>query len=240
MKRLVSRSMAGRSSATVIEWALIIGLIDLACLTSWLYLSASLNTPPASANMTVSVEATGSVRTRGLHRAPRTREPAPLLQTPSRSPGQPAHMGQDALARFRGSSMKYWTAVVIALLVTTVSSCSSIKGLIHEPTAFGEFEVSRDYEDVFRRLKSYALRCYQEKDYDHKTTIEARLSNEFKSAEISVVTRWIDITKYKMYIGLKAIGPRETAVTVNDLYVDGADHRLGSLKTAAKAGSASC
>jgi hypothetical protein len=43
-----------------------------------------------------------------------------------------------------------------------------------------------------------------------------------------------------MYIGLKAIGPNETAVKVRDLYVAGADRRLESLKTAAKAGSASC
>jgi len=120
------------------------------------------------------------------------------------------------------------------------TSCSSIKDLIDEPTAFGEFEVSRDYENVFRSLKSYALQCYQDKDYDHKTTIDARLSSEFKSAEIYVVMRGIDLTKYKMYIGLKALGPNETAVKVRDLFVHQAEHRLESLRTAAKARSASC
>jgi hypothetical protein len=43
-----------------------------------------------------------------------------------------------------------------------------------------------------------------------------------------------------MYISVKAIGPSETAVKVRDLYIVEADHRLESLKTAAKAGSASC
>jgi hypothetical protein len=32
-----------------------------------------------------------------------------------------------------------------------VASCASIKDLIDEPTALGEFEVSRNYEGVFLR-----------------------------------------------------------------------------------------
>jgi len=138
------------------------------------------------------------------------------------------------------SSRRSWARIAVVPLVVMVASCASIKDLIDEPTALGEFEVSRNYEGVFRSLKSYALQCYQEKDYDHKTTVDARISSEFKSAEISVVTRWIDISKHKMYIGLKAIGPSETAVTVRDLYIAGAGRRLESLKTTAKAGSASC
>jgi hypothetical protein len=48
------------------------------------------------------------------------------------------------------------------------------------------------------------------------------------------------LSAHKMYVGLKAIGPSETAVTVRDLYIAGAGRRLENLKTTAKAGSASC
>ena len=124
------------------------------------------------------------------------------------------------------SSRRSWARIAVVPLVVMAASCASLKDLIDEPTTLGEFEVSRAYEDVFRSLKSHALRCYQEKDYDHKTTVDARLSIEFKLAEVSIVTQWIDITKHKMDIGLKAIGPSETAVKVRDLYIAGADHRL--------------
>ena len=57
-----------------------------------------------------------------------------------------------------------------------VASCASIKDLIDEPTALGEFEVSRNYEGVFRSLKSYALQRYQEKTM----TIKRRLMLVFR------------------------------------------------------------
>ena len=76
MKRFVSRFVADGSSATVIESGLIIVLVGLACFTAWMHVSASLNIPSASASTTVSVETTGSVRSRGLHRAPRIQEAA--------------------------------------------------------------------------------------------------------------------------------------------------------------------
>ena len=72
-KRLVSHFMAGGPSATVIECGLILVLVGLACITAWMHVSASLNIPSASASTTVSVETTGSVRSRELHRASRTR-----------------------------------------------------------------------------------------------------------------------------------------------------------------------
>ena len=73
VRRFVNRFMVGGSSATVIESGLIIVLVGLACITAWMHASASLNILSASANTTVSVETTGSVRSRRLHRALRTR-----------------------------------------------------------------------------------------------------------------------------------------------------------------------
>src|SRR3954468_6399755 len=72
-KRLVNRLVAGGSSATVIESGLIMVLVGVACITAWMHVSASLNIPFATANTIVSVETTGSVRSRKLHRASRTR-----------------------------------------------------------------------------------------------------------------------------------------------------------------------
>jgi Flp pilus assembly pilin Flp len=73
MKRFVNPFVADGSSATVIESGLIIVLVGLACMTAWMHVSASLKIPSASANTTASVETTGSVRSRWLHRASRTR-----------------------------------------------------------------------------------------------------------------------------------------------------------------------
>src|SRR3954463_183513 len=73
VRRFVNRFMVGGSSATVIESALIMVLVGLACITAWMHASTSLNILSASANTTVSVETTGSVRSRWLHRALRTR-----------------------------------------------------------------------------------------------------------------------------------------------------------------------
>jgi Flp pilus assembly pilin Flp len=72
LRRFVNRFMAGGSSATVIEYALIMVLVGLACITAWMHASASLNILSASTSTTVSVETTGSVRSRWLHRALRT------------------------------------------------------------------------------------------------------------------------------------------------------------------------
>jgi Flp pilus assembly pilin Flp len=73
MKRFVNPFVADGSSASVIESGLIIVLVGLACMTAWMHVSASLKIPSASANTTASVETTGSVRSRWLHRASRTR-----------------------------------------------------------------------------------------------------------------------------------------------------------------------
>jgi Flp pilus assembly pilin Flp len=73
VRRFVNRFMVGGSSATVIESALIMVLVGLACITAWMHIRASLKIPFASANTTGSVETTGSVRGRELHRASRTR-----------------------------------------------------------------------------------------------------------------------------------------------------------------------
>ena len=62
MKRFVTRFGADGSSAAVIEYGLIMVLVGLACITAWMHVSASLKIPSASANTTVSVETTGSVR----------------------------------------------------------------------------------------------------------------------------------------------------------------------------------
>ena len=86
MKPLVKRFRLGGLSARVIEWALIIVVIDLACLTAWLCVSASVSTPPASATLTLSVETTGSVDTRARHHAPRAREAASFQQLPEYAP----------------------------------------------------------------------------------------------------------------------------------------------------------
>src|SRR5215204_3795456 len=68
VRRFVNRFMADGSSAAVIEYALIMVLVGLACITAWMHASASLNILSAVANTTGSVETTGSVRSRWLHR----------------------------------------------------------------------------------------------------------------------------------------------------------------------------
>ena len=72
VRRFVKRFMADGSSAAVIEYALIMVLVGLACITAWMHVSASLSIPSALANTTASVETSGSVRSRWLHRALRT------------------------------------------------------------------------------------------------------------------------------------------------------------------------
>ena len=72
-RQTVKRFVADGSSATVIESGLIMVLVGVACITAWMHVSASLNIPFATANTIVSVETTGSVRSRKLHRASRTR-----------------------------------------------------------------------------------------------------------------------------------------------------------------------
>src|SRR3954449_1228355 len=99
-------------------------------------------------------------------------------------------------ALVRGPRMRFGAVIATTLLAAILISCSYIKDFIDDPTASGEFIVSRDYEAAFKEIKSYALQCYQEKDYRHKTTINAQLSSGSKSAEISVVMRGIDVTKY--------------------------------------------
>jgi len=136
--------------------------------------------------------------------------------------------------------MRFWAVLAVALLATGVSACSSIKDLIVTPTAFGAFMVAKDAGAVFKSVQAYALRCYQERDYDHKTTIEARFSDNRKTGEISVVMRGIDATRYIMHISLDALGPNETEVKVRDLSVSEAERRLDDLKAAARGGAAAC
>src|SRR4051812_19411205 len=69
VRRFVNRFMAGGSSATVMESGLIIVLVGLACITAWMHVNASLSIPSALAKTTGSVETTGLVRSRWLHRA---------------------------------------------------------------------------------------------------------------------------------------------------------------------------
>ena len=123
---------------------------------------------------------------------------------------------------------------MIAPFTAVLVSCSPIKELIEDPTAFDRFSVSSDYESVFKDIKSHALQCYQEKDYPQ--TIRS-LAPESKSAEVFVVMRGIDVTKYKMHISLKAVGPQETEVGVRDLYVQGASYRFEGIKKSAETGS---
>jgi len=73
MKRFVNPFIADGSSPSVIESGLIMVLVGLACITAWMHVSASLEIPSASADMTASVETTGSVRSQELYRASRTR-----------------------------------------------------------------------------------------------------------------------------------------------------------------------
>ena len=73
MERFVNPFVADGSSATVIESGLILVIVGLACITAWMHVSASLNIPSVSTSTTMSVETTGSVRSRELHRASRTR-----------------------------------------------------------------------------------------------------------------------------------------------------------------------
>jgi len=101
-------------------------------------------------------------------------------------------------------------------------------------------QVAKDSGAVFKSVQAYALQCYQERDYDHKTTIEARFSDNRKTGEVSVVMRGIDATKYTMHISLDALGPNETEVKVRDLSASEAEHRLDGLKAAARGGAAVC
>jgi Flp pilus assembly pilin Flp len=68
VKRLASRLLAGWSMPAVIEYGLIVGLVELACITAWVHVSASLRHPAVESTIP-SVEITGSVRSRELHRA---------------------------------------------------------------------------------------------------------------------------------------------------------------------------
>jgi hypothetical protein len=136
--------------------------------------------------------------------------------------------------------MRLWAVLAVAPLAGGVSACSSIKDFIATPTAFGAFTVAKDSGAVFKSVQAYALRCYQERDYDHKTTIEARFSDDRKTGEVSVVMRGIDATKYTMHISLDALGPNETEVKVRDLSVSEAERRLDGVKAAARGGAAVC
>ena len=135
--------------------------------------------------------------------------------------------------------MRNLTAAAAPLAAVLVS-CSSVKELLTDPTAFDSFSVSRDYESVLRDVRTYALQCYQQQEVSHRTTITSRSSPVSKSAEVSVVMRAYDITKQKMRIGLKAVEPQETEVGVRDLYVEGARERFEGIKRAAETGSAPC
>jgi Flp pilus assembly pilin Flp len=68
VKRLASRLLAGRSIPALIEYGLIAGLVGLACITAWMHFSASLRHPAVESTI-LSVETTGSVRSREPHRA---------------------------------------------------------------------------------------------------------------------------------------------------------------------------
>ena len=136
--------------------------------------------------------------------------------------------------------MRCRTFIAIAPLAAVLGSCSYVKDFLVDPTAMGEFTVHKDYEAVFRNVKTYTLQCYQEKDYEHKITIDANLFSERKSAEVLVVRRGIDTAKYEMHVGIKLLGSDKTEVRVQDLYVQGAEHRLEGIKAAANTGSASC
>ena len=136
--------------------------------------------------------------------------------------------------------MRCWTFIAIVPLAAVLGSCSYVKDFLVDPTAMGEFTVYKDYEAVFKNVKTYALQCYEEKDYEHKTTIDACLFRERKSAEVLIVRRGIDTTKYEMHVGIEMVSSAETEVRVQDLYVQGAEHRLESIKAAANTGSASC
>ena len=136
--------------------------------------------------------------------------------------------------------MGCWTFIAIAPLAAVLGSCSYVKDFLVDPTAMGEFTVHKNYEAVFKNVKAHALQCYQEKDYEHKTTIDAHLFSERKSAEVLVVRRGIDTAKYEMHVGIELLDPGETEVRVQDLYVQGAEHRLDGIKAAANTGSASC
>src|SRR3954454_12827436 len=80
MEPIVVRSAEGKHNKTAIEWAVIVALIGLTCITVWMHVSASFNAPEAGANASVSrsdaVETTGSIQSQREHRAPRPAESA--------------------------------------------------------------------------------------------------------------------------------------------------------------------
>src|SRR3954466_2031410 len=75
MEPIVVRSAEGKHNKTAVEWAVIVALIGLTCITVWIYVSVSFNAPEAGANASVSrsdtVETTGSIQSQKKHRAPR-------------------------------------------------------------------------------------------------------------------------------------------------------------------------
>lgn len=80
MELIVVHPAEGKHNKTAIEWAVIVALIGLTCITVWMYVSASFSAPEAVANASVSrsdaVETTGSVQSQKKHRAPRPAETA--------------------------------------------------------------------------------------------------------------------------------------------------------------------
>jgi hypothetical protein len=82
MEPIVVRPAAGKHNKTAIEWAAIVALTGLACITVWMYVSASFNAPEAVANASVSrsdaVETTGSIQSQKKRRALRPAETAPF------------------------------------------------------------------------------------------------------------------------------------------------------------------
>jgi Flp pilus assembly pilin Flp len=73
MKPIVVRSAEGKRNKTVVEWAVIVALVGLACITGGMYVSTPFNAPEAVASASVSrsdaVETTGSIQSQKKHRA---------------------------------------------------------------------------------------------------------------------------------------------------------------------------
>ena len=82
MEPIVVRPAEGKHNKTAIEWAVIVALIGLTCITVWMHVSASFNAPEAVASASVSrsdaVETTGSIQSQKKHRAPRPAARAPF------------------------------------------------------------------------------------------------------------------------------------------------------------------
>jgi hypothetical protein len=82
MKPIVVCSAEGKRNKTVVEWAVIVALVGLACITGGMYVSTPFNAPEAVASASVSrsdaVETTGSIQSQKKHRAPRPAATAPF------------------------------------------------------------------------------------------------------------------------------------------------------------------